>query len=251
MRSYYEIIITEPNSAYRKPLHEQFRNKYPDLDVTEQRVADQKRAIENRKLISEMELKQIEDETRQAINGNGGISVDMSNQTEGTDGKDAPNEKDNLDREQQPTSQIKENEEGEIVQKTKNEFEKATAEYLGNDPEHRPRIPQIWPNKKTWQIILNIINKNIMPECMAKSSSLLELVGWVYCAAITVVRMTSNRDIKNKSADSKSETKRERDQKPQWQKRNEIRIKEIRKHLGQLTQYKNGSKSNKLDYREK
>ena len=52
MRSFYEITIPNPDTPYRKTLYEKFKEQYPRINVTEQRIADQKRTIGKNKLIS-------------------------------------------------------------------------------------------------------------------------------------------------------------------------------------------------------
>ena len=47
VRSHFKALIENPDT-YSKSLHKNFKETYPDLDVTAQRVLDQKRTIFNR-----------------------------------------------------------------------------------------------------------------------------------------------------------------------------------------------------------
>ena len=47
VRSHFKALIENPNT-FSKSLHKSFKETYPDLDVTAQRVLDQKRTIFNR-----------------------------------------------------------------------------------------------------------------------------------------------------------------------------------------------------------
>ena len=51
--------MLEPNAAYKKIINKEFREKYLQYDVTEQRVTNQKRAIEKKGLVSESDLQQL------------------------------------------------------------------------------------------------------------------------------------------------------------------------------------------------
>ena len=47
VRSHFKALIENPDT-YSKSLHKNYKETYPDLDVTAQRVLDQKRTIFNR-----------------------------------------------------------------------------------------------------------------------------------------------------------------------------------------------------------
>lgn len=69
MRQYYKITNLETNrSAYRGELHAAFCRQYPNMNVTEQRVADQRRTVITNKLLSEPTLAAIRAEVAQLLN---------------------------------------------------------------------------------------------------------------------------------------------------------------------------------------
>lgn len=69
MRTYYNITRLETDTtAFRKRLHEAFIRQYPDIPVTEQRIADQKRAIIQKQVLSQEILQQLQDEVRKSLN---------------------------------------------------------------------------------------------------------------------------------------------------------------------------------------
>ena len=67
MRCYYTIMMLKPTMA-RRYIYEQFKVKYPEVKVNQQRIADQRRAIERNQLIKKGELDKIKEEVTK---GNG------------------------------------------------------------------------------------------------------------------------------------------------------------------------------------
>lgn len=69
IRIYYKITELETNkTVYRTILHQEFTNKYPSLThLTEQRIADQRRAIINNKYINDVRLAQIKQEVAEEL----------------------------------------------------------------------------------------------------------------------------------------------------------------------------------------
>ena len=159
----------------------------------EQRVADQKRAIEKGKFISESELKQIKEKVRSEICGEEEENDNTQTEAEQPDGSNRDVMHNEQDEDQRTAVLAQGTEDEELVRKVSEEFEKAMTEYWGNDPESRPRIPRIYPNRRMWEV-LSITNKKVMPERLREGNSLEELMSWVYCGATTVVRMTGKNN---------------------------------------------------------
>ncbi|XP_064292512.1 uncharacterized protein LOC135310067 [Plodia interpunctella] len=65
MRTYYYITKLETDmTIYRKKLHEHFLARYPDINVSEQRISDQRRAIIKNKYLSESFLNELKKEVQ-------------------------------------------------------------------------------------------------------------------------------------------------------------------------------------------
>ena len=65
MRCYYKLTqMRTDETAYRSKLHEIFKQKYTTMEVTVQRVADQRRAIEKGKYVPESVLRRIKNEVQ-------------------------------------------------------------------------------------------------------------------------------------------------------------------------------------------
>jgi hypothetical protein len=71
MRSYYIHTENEKNVAmYRQKTHQAFIAQYPNIRVTEQRIADQRRAIIQRKLLFDITIRRIQQEALNLSNSN-------------------------------------------------------------------------------------------------------------------------------------------------------------------------------------
>jgi hypothetical protein len=69
MRSYYIDTENETNMAmYRQNIYHAFVAQYPNIRVTEQRIADQRRAIIKRKLLSNITIIRIQQEALNLLN---------------------------------------------------------------------------------------------------------------------------------------------------------------------------------------
>lgn len=69
MHVYYECTELETErTTYRQKLFEKFKTEYAEMNVTEQRVTDQKRVIEKNKLLDEVTLTNIRQEVARKIN---------------------------------------------------------------------------------------------------------------------------------------------------------------------------------------
>ena len=68
LREYYLITKLETDTvAYRQKLHEAFTRTYPDAEITEQRLADQRRAIIKNNLIPEARRRQIRQQVEELL----------------------------------------------------------------------------------------------------------------------------------------------------------------------------------------
>jgi hypothetical protein len=69
MRQYYIITKLEIiKIGYRQELHDKFTRQYPEMDVSEQRIADQRRAIVAKNLLTEPWLEEIRTQVAETLN---------------------------------------------------------------------------------------------------------------------------------------------------------------------------------------
>ena len=214
-------------------MYREFTKAFPQYEVTEQRIADQRRAIEKNNLISAAEREEIKKEianksTQQLIRSTETNEAIISQ----------PEEIQELEEDQ--TEKL------EMQERIEREFEQAEKEYYGVEPEKRPLVPKLRPNAKLRKI-LQIINTAIIPKRIQPGMTLIELADLTYCPAITTVR-TLNVKLRDRYTES-NRGGRTGEFKPQWQRRIEKQIEDIRVKLGRLTQYQNGNRSRRLENR--
>jgi DNA-binding transcriptional regulator YdaS (Cro superfamily) len=89
--------------------------------------------------------------------------------------------------------------------------------------------------------ILESLNKDILPKYLKECHKLEDINFITYCSAFATVRtlglkknhLKQTKDIRNKKA-------------PKWMHRLETRITKLRKEIGQLQQYRQLNRTNKL-----
>lgn len=68
IRSYYKCTCLETDSTdYRRKMHQLFINEFPEINVTEQRVADQKRVIVRNKLLADPIIERLKADVRREL----------------------------------------------------------------------------------------------------------------------------------------------------------------------------------------
>ena len=125
MRCYYTIMMLELTMA-RKYVYEQFRIKYPEVKVSQQRIADQRRAIERNQLIKQDELDKIKEEI---TNGNGETPEERESPLIE---EIAPHEQNDGNREE-----YERRTEDRLTEEMRQEFEMAKTEYARADPQQQ------------------------------------------------------------------------------------------------------------------
>lgn len=232
MRSYYRITKFETDMTnYRYALHRAFVKEFPQYDsITEQRVADQRRAIVNNNLIPAPMLQQIYGE------------VELEMQRE--EGNVIPQE-----IEPANSQPIGDNNGNENTSQTSTdecavaELNRALAEFDGTNPAQRPKLPKLKTNKNTKTIITSL--NNVLRNYAEEHNSLEKLHSLIYCGAVAVLR-SHNQQIRIPEQRYTPNNKKNK-QKPVWQRRLEGVIGDIRCELGRLTEFtSNESPSRRL-----
>lgn len=258
MRCYYKITELETNkTVFRKKLYEMFNQRYPDYGLTEQRVADQKRAIEIHKYITTSELEEIKEEVRGELQrekevelvialpcgletGENDITTthkSAETQLEESHPHAEGNGKGSDEDDQRPTTDSE-----EWRAKMGQEFETAWIQFAGMDPERRPAIPK---QKVTWKLkeATKAINKYVIPERISEIHETNEFIDLVYCSAVAVSR-ANGANITN--SEDRTGAWQRGPTKPRWQIRLERKIEDLRKDIGRLTQIQQGNTTRRL-----
>lgn len=265
-RAYYRITELETNkSGYRSSLYRAVVAKHPELShVSEQRIADQRRAIINNKLINTNRIQQIRDEIslelalahstpkdtttddpgNQVMDTN--LITDTHNDTVITTTLSQPthlevhrNDNESTNDESNlflHVSQIS-NDKQQDIDKT---FAKATQMYKNTHPTARPTIPKQRSSHKLDKIS-QYINSEILPKHISGESDFLTIQTALYCAAYTAA--TENGC---KIRDITIPIEKSFNKKPKWQVRLETRIEKLRVSIGRLTEYIKGNQSPRL-----
>ncbi|XP_046969715.1 uncharacterized protein LOC124537048 [Vanessa cardui] len=233
MRTYLYITKLETDKVmYPKRLFDKFKTQYPDWNVSQQRIADQRRVIIRNKLISEDEIAHLKSEIAEQLRR----EADLNNQTDTSlhsphlqsqpliqthnivtspktyniTQSDASTQT-NLtslvhDTEVQYTqSTTLENPQQENIEELKNLLETALTKFQGTDPKTRPKLARLK------EIIITKLGYKI------KSGNIEDSI-----------------------------IQKKKSHKPAWEHRLENDIKKLRADIGRLTQYIKGNRSKKV-----
>jgi hypothetical protein len=185
----YSHQIRNCKIGYRRELHKRFTGQHPEMDISEQRIADQRRAIVTKGLISKPWLEKIKVQVAETFKVK------------------------NLNREEDTTQLIDENEqkqesrslespqtaENPDLATIKAEFYKTLREFEGTDPTIRYQISKQKCSRKLAAII-TIINQEILPEYLKNNvTDFLELHTTVYAAAVATVGISGGQNRKKAS----------------------------------------------------
>jgi hypothetical protein len=163
------------------------------MDVSEQRIADQRRAIVAKNLLTKPWLEEIRAQVAETLR-------------ETTVKENDQDSEENINTDEETTQPIGENEQKERqslesrqtvenpeVDKIKIEFHKALREFEGTDPAIRLQIPKQKCSRKLATII-TAMNQEILPEYMKnRVTNFLELHNTIYEAAFATVTMSGGK----------------------------------------------------------
>lgn len=242
MRCYYNITKNETDvGAYRLLLHQAFLQKYPERQVTEQRIADQRRAIVQRNLVSEARLAQIRQEVARELHLYEVEDPELQPEHEVEDL--VPQLEPMLpDMVLEPPVALHfEGEpEDQTVRNLLLEFRSAMIEFEGTNPLIRPSITRQNSSKKLANATA-IMNSIILPRYLAENvNQFEELQTAIYAAAVAIVRFIGGKVIKPRLGPSPQ------GKKFAWDQRLSREVEELRAEIGRLTQYVTGNRSRKI-----
>ncbi|CAH2019900.1 unnamed protein product [Acanthoscelides obtectus] len=232
MRIFYKVTnLGRETIGYRPRLHTAFCSEYPEIKVSQQRVADQYRVIIKNNLIPQPRLNAIKQE----------VQLDLMQQ-EGSNNEIRDNgqsEQEQIESEQ-PGVDDSNDQDTEIFGILITEMGRAYAEFDGTNPLERPPLPKLKSSRKL-AVVLCQLNKQILPEYLAHSNCIEQLHTLIYCAAVATVRTLGVKMPTQKITENSVKPIT-----PKWEKRLERRTAEIRRDIGRLTQFTRGITTRKV-----
>ncbi|KAI5720807.1 hypothetical protein M8J77_011910 [Diaphorina citri] len=238
MRTYYHVTKLETDmTAYVRKMHEAFRAEYPDIEVSEQRIADQRRVIIRNKLLSEITINNIKmrEQNQQEMEQNIGVERTSDNEIEENDTDLA-----HLHDTQNRTMPFEDPRDG-LTELIENTLRETLQKYSGIDPTKRPWIP-VQKTSRKFSNIVQIMDEQVAPFIL-DVQTFEDLHDAIYCMAYTAAKCNG---AKIKEVDG-IRTLKSQGEVPPWKKRliNKVEIK--RKEIAQLTEYKKGNPGRKLE----
>ncbi|XP_050550436.1 uncharacterized protein LOC118279092 [Spodoptera frugiperda] len=280
MRTYLHITKLEPDMTTYRQLHQLFSHQYPDVIVSEQRIADQRRVIVRNKLLSQSEIDQLKEDVRTQLELENIESLNNHNiYTDNTAEEilqEQPNSLTHTTQSESNTQTLSvyqshthsqathtstqtenltitiENDveiQADIqqnvltdtyTQQLNDKFKTALNLYSGMNPAARPKLPKLRYSPKLQQLV-NLFNKNILTQYTTDDTKLTDVHTLIYCTAL-VISEELNYKITNYTGNTRTKT----NNKPAWQIRLERDIDKLRADCSRLTQYINNNRSNRV-----
>ena len=237
MRTYYKITKLETDfTGYRDHLCEEFKKQYPYLEVTAQRISDQRRAIVRNNLIEPQVLNKIRADVTTELAGAVVHEVDESPDVPAASQPQiASTHEGTLEKQDDYEEQFKKVASDQV----NGMFVKSLIEYKGMDPTKRPYIPKQGTSSKLASIVQEL-NDTVLPQYLEKVETFEDLHTLVYCAAVTAVQLNGAK-IKDRNIAKNREEKV-----PRWRQRIKRKIEILRAELARMLQYQKGNPSKKL-----
>lgn len=246
MRAYFLSSKCErEKQGFRKRMTIEWRTLRPDMKLTEDQLANQLYAIRARQLLSELEIRDVKNEVGQMMTNDDEDKAQMYNSMENQYSSEACSSRNPDLPTQDDTSEQRTvgNSVDETIQPEIDErslislFRENIIKFGGIDPDRRPRLPKLKPNKQTF-MLLQILNRDI-PAVLNLSDTLERTHAIVYSAAITIVQSMGVQIRPHNECCSKRKE-------PPWKLRIERNIRTHRSILTKLIDFEKGNKSKKL-----
>ena len=254
MRIFFKVTnLGQQMIGYRQQLHVEFCRKYPDMNVTEQRVADQYRVILRNNLIPETRINSIKREIAAEITEEQVLNEVRENLQDNPIRERAQAEANIDPPDQIPLPEVEINQElltedqnnehnEDVHAKFCTEFRKAIAEYDGTNPSTRPALPRVNSSRKL-AILLDAANL-IIPDYILTATTLEQLHLIIYCAATAIIKTLGIKIPLNQQINARNERPT-----PPWERRLLKKIEDIRKDIGRLKEYIGGIRTRKVQKR--
>lgn len=235
MRCYFKATNNERNLVmYRQRMHEYFKEEYPDLEVSEQRVVDQRRAIVTHALLPKATIETIKQELydQHPLNNEAIQNQTQQYTAEGNEAQESTVEL--------PMSQSGGCGRAQKVddQDLRNELESTFIKYYGTDPTKRPYIPRQSTSVRLARTVEKV--NTILPEYFERiANDPTSLNSLIFCAAIVCSKYNGAKIIETNENEGTKHS-------PKWRIRLELKIAKLRTEVNRLTLYKRGERSKKL-----
>ncbi|KAI4480736.1 hypothetical protein M0802_014116 [Mischocyttarus mexicanus] len=238
MRCFFTATQLETiRSRYRPQQLQMFKQKYPDINVTEQLLIDQKRTIISNNRIPKARIQNIKEEIAKQLNNTQRRRTQtsqeptrqlspMNTQNTNTDHTTTPPHIPTNKNTQAQT------ERDQIIQQLEEQY----THWNTVEPKARPRLPKLRLNKKITETI-EIINQNTPNLLNNNTPTLQQIHTIIYSAASTIQKMNKQQPTINNNRENR---------KPEWLIRIENKINILRNEAGRITQYIKGNRSKKL-----
>lgn len=273
MRTYYRITKLETDmTTYRKTLHELFSLQYPDVNVSEQRISDQRRMIIKNKYLPQELLDKIKEEvSRELEERNVENFVNLNTPTQfiqedhnvetqrplssTTTSQNYPHlttctQTSHTSTQTESITVFLENDVETIselpppndikIQEMYNKLQATILQYSGLDPTARPKLPRLKYSKYLNDLIY-IFNQHILLGLVTEDSQLIDIHTLIYCTALVI-----SQELNYKIQQNTEPTRKKENPKAEWQIRLERDVDKLRADIGRLTQYINNNRSDKL-----
>ncbi|CAD6996044.1 unnamed protein product [Ceratitis capitata] len=249
LRTYLQITKLETHrTLFRKRLREKFIVKYPQMDVSEQNLSDQIRAIRRHDYITEARREQIKQEVEQELRSNSDLVVGSAEVPENTAVSRAENilSEENNNHNSDPTS---ESDDSIDVEKVYSRFHQNYAQYRGMPVTSLPQLPKLHNSAKLGKLVTHF-DVAILPELINQEINLEEMVITIYCTAKTVTEIITNKCFDNllqrRKQQSNQTARKNKSGGPIWLQRLDKNIEEYRRRIGKLTAFARGGASRRL-----
>lgn len=187
IRSYYMCTKSESDcTMWRQKVHELFCKKFPNLIVTEQRIADQKRVI-NKGLLAPGIIEQIKEEVRSKLDSTDRIGEDPTDRIRKNleDGKTQDSKQQGNVEPNSEEVQVECTTHSELELNIMVQYQRAQAEFLNGPIYNRPRLPKIKETPGT-KIIFKKVNECLQNDPDLQGEDEVDIYAKVYCAANAV-----------------------------------------------------------------
>ncbi|XP_054744487.1 uncharacterized protein LOC129248901 [Anastrepha obliqua] len=246
LRTYLQITKLETHrTLFRKRLREKFVEKYPQMNVSEQNLSDQLRAIRRHDYITEARREEITQEVARELGSNSGApaSPEQTNNTPQDGSMDAENEG-NVPLIIEP---VNDNAESIDFESAYNSFQENYAKYRGMPVMSLPHLPKLNTSRKLGKLV-DYYNAVVLPETLNEEISLEELIIVIYCVAKTISEIITNKHFENNQHNQKPKHSKSTDKsnKPKWLIRLDKNIEEHRRKIGKITALVGGNTSGRL-----
>lgn len=241
--------------VYRPQMRSLFLQQFPDLSrITEQNLADRKRAIMTKQLLTMPEIQEVKQQAEHHLTAH--IQTEHTEQHEDLPAASiheseadeaAENNTHSPSEVGEPTSNTNEDRENDpnpntdVVSALRENFRAALTIYENSDPLLRDGIPRLYNNNKVNELA-EMVNIHILPNYLPTATNIEQLHCLIYISAVAVVRTMGKRMLTG----GRSPSQNSADTTPRWERRLTHKINKIRQELGRITAYASGVRSKQV-----